>query len=162
MSLPPRIEAQLTNDAWEAYQKIERTMTVAGYGSLVRDVALPTFDRLARSVMKMSMILAAIRQEPVDNTIMVTDKDVQNAAWYAQKWGKHSIDLILNAGKSVREKIYERVYKKIENNPGINRGRIMQHMHLNKREADDILLTLEERGRIRKETAGKGIRYWVE
>jgi hypothetical protein len=100
---------------------------------------------MARSILKMGMILAATRQEPLDNHIMVEESDIINAAWYAQNWGRHSVELVLNAGKSVHEKILERVRLKIENNPNILRSTLMQHLHLTKRETDDIIGTLEER-----------------
>jgi Protein of unknown function (DUF3987) len=161
MFMPPRIMADLTVDAWKRYQDIESQLTISGYESLVRNTALPTFDRMARSILKMGMILACTRQVPdATNHIKVEESDIINAAWYAQKWGQHSVDLILNAGKAPREKYIDRVYKKILNNPGILRGTLMQHLHLTKREADDILGTLEERGQVRSEKAGRGRTYW--
>jgi hypothetical protein len=107
----------------------------------------------------MGMILAATRQAPLDQHIMVEESDIVNAAWYAQKWGRHSVDLVLNAGKSVREKELERVRMKIENNPNVLRSTLMQHLHLTKRETDEIIGTLEERNQIIKEKVGRGWRY---
>ena len=160
--MPPRIIAEMTDDAWTRYQSIETKLTVEGYDSLVRNTALPTFDRMARSILKMSMILAASRQVPnEDSKIEVVEDDVINAAWYAQKWGKHSVNLIINAGKAPREKYIDRVFRKIANNPGILRSTLMQHLHLTKREMDEIIQTLEERNQIRKEQAGRGWRYFV-
>jgi len=161
LMMPPRIMAKMTPDAWTRYQAIEGELTVKGYESLVRNTALPTFERLARSIMKMSMLLAASRQVPVNETIQVEESDVINAAWYAQKWGAHSVELILNAGKAPREKYIDRVYRKITNNPGILRSTMMQHLHMTKREMDEVMGTLEERGQIRKEQAGRGWRYWT-
>ena len=160
--MPPRIKAELTSEAWTRYQAIEGEMTVKGYESLVRNIALPTFDRMSRSILKMSMILAATRQYPDENNcITVEESDVINAAWYAQKWGRHSIDLILAAGKAPREKYIDRVYRKIANNPGILRSMLMQHLHLDKRETDNVVDTLIERGQIKKEAAGRGVRYFA-
>jgi hypothetical protein len=161
MMMPPRIMAKMTPEAWTRYQAIEGELTVKGYESLVRNTALPTFERLARSIMKMSMILAAARQVPKNEEITVEESDVINAAWYAQKWGQHSVELILNAGKAPREKYIDRVSRKIGNNPGILRSTLMQHLHLTKRETDEVIGTLEERGQIRKEQAGRGWRYWT-
>jgi hypothetical protein len=161
MMVSPRIAAALTNDAWTKYQEIENKLTVVGYESPIRNTALPTFDRMARSILKMGMILAATRQEPDEatNSIIVEESDIINAAWYAQNWGRHSVELVLNAGKSVHEKILERVRLKIENNPGLLRSTLMQHLHLTKRETDEIIGTLEERSQIIKEKAGRGWRY---
>lgn len=159
--MPPRVIAELTEEAWARYQAIELKMTAEGLRSLLKNAVLPTFDRMSKSMLKMAMILAAVRQTPIDNKIEVTEDDIINAAWYVQKWGRHSVQLILNAGKAPKEKGIERVYDKIANNPGILRSRIMQHLHLTKRDMDEIIQTLEERGQIRKEKAGKGWRYFV-
>jgi len=161
MMMPPRIIATMTSDAWARYQAIEGQLTVYGYESPLRNTALPTLDRLARSILKMGVILAATKQEPIDNHIMVEEDDIVNAAWYAQKWGAHSVELILNAGKAPREKVLDRVRLKIQNNPGVLRSTIMQHMHMTKREMDEVISTLEERSQIRKEQAGRGWRYWA-
>jgi hypothetical protein len=161
MTQPPRIMADMTQGAWERYQAIESDLAIQGYESLIRNTALPTLDRMARSILKMSMILAASRQKPDrTNHIKVGEEDVINAAWFAQKWGRHSVELVLSAGKAPREKYIDKVARKIENTPGIQRSTLMRHMHLTKREADDILSTLEERGMISKQQIGRGWRYW--
>jgi predicted transcriptional regulator len=160
MSTNSRVTAELTTDAWARYQSIENTMTMAGYESLIRNTALPTFDRMARSILKMAIILGASRQRPNDDSIItIEESDVINAAWYAQKWGKYSVELVLNAGKAPREKYIQRVLRKIENEPGILRSRLMQHLHMDKREADSVISTLEERGQIRRDKSGRGERY---
>jgi hypothetical protein len=160
--LPPRIMADMTQEAWERYQSIESQLVVKGYDSLVRNTALPTFDRMARSVLKMAMTLAATRQVPnEDNHIEINEDDIINAAWYVQKWGHHSVDLITNAGKAPREKYMDRVLRKIANTPGINRSVIMQHLHLTKREMDEIVSTLEDRGQIYKKQHGRACKYWA-
>ena len=160
MTMPPRVVAELTTDAWTRYQTIEREMTIKGYESLIRNTALPTFDRMAKSILKMSVILAAVRQEPVKSRITVNEDDVINAAWYGQKWGRHSVELVLNAGKAPVEKELDKVYNKIANNPGILRSTLMQHLHLTSKMASELLQTLEERGMIRKQKQGRGYRFW--
>jgi hypothetical protein len=158
----PRIIADLDDAAWNLYGKIEETMrdTASDY-TPNRSIALPTFERLSRSILKMGVLLAASRQEPDSkNNLIVKTDDIATAAFYVQRWGEHSIDLILHAGEGQQEKKLERVVETVTNNPGILRGILMRHFKMNKREADDILLTLEERGLIRKEKAGKGTAYW--
>jgi hypothetical protein len=163
--MPPLIIAEMTDDAWQRFQDIENTLTVRGYESLVRNTALPTFDRMAKSILKMGMCLAASRQypDPKTNRIQVTEDDIINAAWYAQKWGRHSVELILSAGKGFREKEIDRVYRKIAQDPGVMRSTVMQHLHLRRREMDELIDTLEDRNMIRKEkTRGsRGVRYFV-
>ena len=160
MTMPPRILAELTTDAWTRYQAIEKELTIKGYGSLIRNVALPTFDRMSKSILKMAVILACARQEPVKNRVTVDEDDVINAAWYGQKWGRHSVELILNAGKAPVEKELDIVYNKIANNPGILRSTLMQHLHLTSKSATELLTTLEDRGMIRHQKQGRGYRFW--
>ena len=45
--------------------------------------------------------------------------------------------------------------------PGIARSTIMQHYHLSKREADEILGTLEERQLVRVEKRGRASNYFI-
>lgn len=159
----PRIIADLTDEAWDFYGMIERTMreTAADY-TPNRSIALPTFERLSRSALKMSVLLAAERQESNNkNEITVTKDDVANATYYVQRWGEHSIELILHAGVGRTEKLIVNVMDYISENPGISRGMIMRRFKMLKKQADDVFGTLEERGIVRREKVGKGILYWL-
>jgi hypothetical protein len=158
----PRIIADLDDKAWDFYGKIEEQMrnTAADYAPN-RTLALPTFERLSRSILKSAVLLAAERQEPKAEKLKVSIDDVANAAWYVQNWGEHSIDLVLRAGTGRHEKVLERLVNTISENPGILRGVIMRHYKLSKREADDYLSTLEDRGLVRREKQGRGSAYWL-
>lgn len=159
--MPPKIFAHLGNDAWETYGDIETLLVSTANDSNVSNLALPTFERLSRSLLKMSLVIAAVRQVPKDNVIQVGVKDVHTAASYIQQWGRHSIEIIMNAGKHQAERKIERIVQHIKDNPGALRSLIMQHYHLSKREADDILGTIEERGLVRKEKQGRGYAYFA-
>lgn len=159
--MPPRITASLTNEAWERYGEIEEKMVNIGIGSAIPGLALPTFERLSRSLLKMAVCLGAERQIPKDERITIETYDIDNAAFYVQKWGWYSIEMISNAGKGIAEKQLDKILRAIERYPGITRSTLMQHYHLNKKEADLILGTLEERMMVRKEGAGRGFRYWL-
>jgi DNA-binding transcriptional ArsR family regulator len=163
MTMPPRIMAMPTEEAWERMGAIDLILSKAAHESMVGNIAHPTFNRLTHSIIKMAVILAASRQtpDPKTNEITLTEDDVINAAWYGQKWGRHSVDLILRSGKAQREKDLDKVLSKIADNPGVQKSTVMQHLHLSKREADDQLGTLEERGLIRKERSGRGWRFWA-
>lgn len=161
VQMPPRIRAQLTKEAWARNTEIENTMIEAAKDSLVRNLALPTFERMHRSLLKMGVILAASRQVPIDDRIEVEDQDIVNAAHYVQIWGNCSIQLIMNAGKKQSEKLLDKLHRSIENHPGILRGQLMRHFKLSKREATEYLDTLEDRGMVRRETRGTGSAYWV-
>jgi hypothetical protein len=161
VEMAPRVKAELTQKAWDEYGRIEDFMIRYAYDSPARDLALPTFDRLSRSLLKMALVLAAARQIPKNGKIQVSHNDIRNAAFYIQDWGKYNIDLIFNAGRKTSEKILDKIVRCIRDNPGILRFRLMQRFHLSKREADEIFATLEDRMMVRKEQHGKGSKYFV-
>jgi hypothetical protein len=159
--MPSRVVASLTSDAWAKYGELETLMWTTASESTVANLALPTFERLSRSMLKLSIVLSACRQQPKDEKIQVELDDVLNAAWYIQNWGRFSIDLVNNAGKRISEKILEKILRAINQYPGIARSTIMQHYHLNKRETDEILGTLEERQLVRTEKRGRATSYYI-
>lgn len=161
IDLPPRVAAFLTPEAWEAYGKIEETLLDSASNSSIPGMALPTFERLSRSILKMAVILGAARQRPKDDAITIDETDVLDAAWYGQRWGIFSIDLIVNTGKGRTERTLDKIVESVKKHPGILRSTIMQHNHLTKKQADEILNTLEERMLIQKEKAGRGYRFWA-
>jgi ribosomal protein S25 len=161
MMVAQRIEGYFTSEAWQLYGDLEQQLVSKASESPYSMLALPTFERLSRSMMKMALLIAAARQPPVENTIQADYPDVLRAAHYIQKWGTHSAELILHAGKGLTEKIIDRILRAINKYPGILRSTLMQHYHLTKREADEILNTLEERGQIRTQRQGRGYAYWA-
>lgn len=161
VQMPPRIQAILTQGAWDKYGDIEQQMVYAANSSSIPGLALPTFERLSRSMLKLACIISASRQVPKDEAIMVDELDVITAAHYIQIWGENSIEAIINAGVKVSERILEKLVRVITEHPGILRSTIMQHYHLTKREADDVLSTLEDRGTVRKEKQGRGFAYYA-
>ena len=161
VDMPARIMAQLSPEAWQKYGDIEELMVKSASDSSTPGLALPTFERLTRSMLKIAVILAATRQSPVDEQIQVTVEDIKNAAWYIQDWGRYSVDLVQNAGKKASEKLLDKITRVISEKPGILRSTMMQHYHLSKREADDVLATLEDRQLVRKEKQGRGWRYFL-
>ena len=102
--VPSTVQAQLTDKAWIKYQAIENTILESAQTSEMPMLALPTFERLSRSLLKMAALVAATRQEPKEGTIQVNEQDIIGAAVYIQKWGKYSVDLINNAGRTTDEK----------------------------------------------------------
>ena len=155
------IDAQLTEDAWKRYQELEMDMVKAASESPMSMLALPTFERMSRSVLKMSVLVGATRQEPQDGRIEVEETDVSYAASFIQRWGNHTIDLIQNSGRTTAQRTIDRVLEAIEKNPGIARGKLMQHYKLRKREMDEIQGTLEDRGQVKVTREGRGVRLWA-
>lgn len=159
-SVASTTEVKLSDKAWVKYGEIEFQMVEEASKSPVSTLMLPTFERLSRSLLKLSMLIAATRQTPnKDNCIIVDVRDVLQSAKYIQKWGAHSIDLIQNCGRTTAQRMIDKVHNLVVKNPGISRGKIMQSYHLAKREMTEIEGTLEDRGQITVTREGKGIRY---
>jgi len=142
------VDVELEQDAWSLYNDILERMVAVAHGSSQQGLALPTFERLCGSMLKMAILIAASRQQPDEGTIMVSTEDVRRAASYIQVWGEYTIEVIQNAGQTLPQKMMERVLRHITDNPGTNRGAVMRNFNLDKREVQIIEETLEARGQI--------------
>ena len=160
--VPQQIEAMLTDDAWTRYGDIEETMWRTANESAVSELALPTYERHSRSLLKIAMLVSSLRREPDDGILEVFDEDVAIAAKYIQKWLPYTVDLLLNSGRSTTQRVLDNILGAIRKEPGILRGKVMQHYHLSRREMDEVQNTLEDRGQIRIETKGKAKFYYPE
>jgi hypothetical protein len=162
----PMVTAVFTPEAWEFYAQLEMAMVMAANDSSFADKALPTFERLSRSLMKLAVLLAATRQEPRDSSINVDIHDLQHAARYVQSWGRFSVDLILNVGKTNTLRLLEKVKAIIRNRPGIFKSELMRSTHLSSREMTDVITTLIDRGDISRRSPqskgrGRTEQYWT-
>jgi len=161
IDIPAKTEAFLTTEAWELYGDIEMRMVKAASESPYNALALPTFERLSRSMLKLAVLLGAARQEPKVNTIQIELQDVTDASRFVQSWGVHTVDLVMNAGISITQRVMDKVLTTIRRNEGINRGKLMQYYHMTKREADEILGSLEDRGQIIIKRNGRAQKLWA-
>jgi len=142
-----KIEAELTQDAWDFFGDKEEQLVKAAAESAIQMLALPTLQRLAFSMLKMAMLIAASRRQPTEsNKIEVNLDDVKQAAYYIQKWGKHTVDLISGSGKSASEKLLDKVIHFVKERPGVTQGQVMQRFHLTSREWKEARDTLVDRG----------------
>jgi len=154
------IEAVLTDDAWEKMQAIEKVLVNTANESSRSAIALPTFSRMAMSLLKLSILFAAIRQEPDDFQITCELCDVLKAAHFIQKWAPHSIHMMMNVGTTTSERLIQRVLKMARNTPGITRAEVMRRCHLQSVTAKIVFSTLEERGLIEIKQKGRGYQIW--
>lgn len=160
--IPAEGEVLLSEEAWTRYGDIEYLMASKANESAISHLAMPTYERASRSLLKMAMLVAAVRREPNDNVLEVIEEDVIIAASYLQKWLPSSVDLISNSGRTTTMRLMENVMQAIKKEPGILRGKVMQHYHLTRREMDEVQNTLEDRGQIRVERKGKSTRLFPE
>ena len=154
------IEVILTDDAWEKMQGIEQILINTAHESSRSAIALPTFSRMAMSLLKLSILFAAIRQEPEDFQITADLPDVLKAAHFIQKWSPHSVHMMMNVGTTTSERLIQRVLKMARNTPGITRAEVMRRAHLQSVTARIVFSTLEERGLIEIRQKGRGYQIW--
>lgn len=161
VAFPVKITAKMPQEAWDYYGDLEMQLINAANDSPVSFVALPTFQRLAFSLLKMAMLIAATRRPYSDDYVLTVEKaDLTQAAWYIQKWGKYTIELISQAGRPVLERMLDRVLRQVRNNPGVLKSAIMISMHLTARDMKEIQATLEERGVVSTKRVGNGTRFY--
>lgn len=159
-TLSKDIEATLTQDAWEKMQAIEQILVNTAHESSRSAIALPTFSRMAISLLKLSILFAAIRQEPKDFQIVAERCDVLKAAYYVQKWAPHSVHMMMNVGTTTSERLIQRVLKMVRGTPGITRAEVMRRAHLQSVTAKIVFSTLEERGLVEIKQKGRGYQLW--
>lgn len=157
----PEFTAQLTEEAWIRYNMIEAAMLEAGLASARPEIMTPTFDRLSKSILKASVLIATSRKKAED-TIEVTEADVIKAAYYGEAWRACVIEVMEGVGKGANERMMELIVgaARKRGTQGVDRGFIMRSYHLSARETEDAFTTLEQRGVITriKNTGSRGER----
>lgn len=159
IEMPIIVDVELTTDAWERAQQIEDILNRAGHDTALKEMMAPTMIRLYGSLLKMAMLIGASRQEPKNGIVTVEKRDVLSAAKYIQQWGVWSVDAVLNVGKGIGERELAKVLRAIRENPGIQRKEITRNYHLTKKQMDEIVATLLDRGHIRIERVNNATHY---
>jgi len=151
----PNIVADLTDEAWETYNKIEAAYVEMALHSQRTDLNVPTMDRFSKHLLKLSALAAADRTAPTGLLLDVTKDDVLYALSYMQEWAPMVLRLLAGMGRTSQERMIDRAYRLITRNPeGATRSSIMRSMHLTAWEADNIFKTLHQRELI--ELTGRG------
>jgi hypothetical protein len=153
-----KFPAKLTPEAWHRYNELEATMLEQGMASERPEIMTPVYDRLSKSILKCSVLLAASREK--QHEITVTEQDVVRAIVYGENWKEYVDDVMANVGKGQAERQLDNVRQAIERRPGVSRSYLMQSYHLDARGANIIFETLEQRGLITRQKIGKAETLW--
>lgn len=160
-TMPATFEAVMDDDAWEMFGDFEMKLMEAANGSAIQMIAMPTFTRMSFSILKLAMLLAATERMPdKDRKLRVTTTDLINSARFIQGWGRYTVDLLHNSGKTITERTLDKILRTIQNHPGITRSEVMRRHHMLSRDADQILKTLEDRGQLILRKEGRGYKVW--
>jgi uncharacterized protein DUF3987/DNA primase RepB-like protein len=147
-------DATLTPEAWHRYNVMETQMLEAGMQSARPEMMTPVYDRLAKSMLKSAVLLAASEQR--NDTVIVEEKHMVRAMLYGESWRMYARDVMSSVGQSTNERRLDLIYKAICSRPGISRSTIMQNYHCDSREMESIATTLEQRSLITRQRQGKG------
>ena len=145
--------AELTTSSWALYNDMERKLLETGISHTQQELLTPVMDRLAKSGLKASILLAASRLP--EGKVVVREPDIMKAFSFVIQWRKFAIDVVASIGLPETERKLNSVYGAILRKPGILRSSLMQSYHLTKRDADAIIETLEQRGLIERTKHGK-------
>lgn len=155
-------EAILTNEGWDLFGQFEEKLIASASESPFSTIALPCFQRMAFSLLKLAVLFGAARQEPDgDSKITIGTQDLNNSAYFIQRWGIHMVDLIRNSGHTKEENAVRAVMRTVQRHPGIGRSLLMQRHHLNARQMEEIAKTLEQRGVIEIVRKGRGQNFFA-
>ena len=153
-----QVRAWMKDDAWQFFGDVEEQLQKSAMESQWKDLALPTFSRMAFSMLKMGMLISASRK-PIDssNRIEIELSELKQAAFYIQKWGKYTIELIKSSGKSKFEQQHDAAFAYIRSSPtGVTQSEFMRRFHMTSKQMKDIRETLYDRGLIDIEKQGRG------
>lgn len=153
-----RVFASLTEEAWSRYNRLEATLLYAGVNSDQPDIMTPVYDRLAKSILKASVLIAAANVKGEYGEVVVTLQDLLVAIKYGDTWRDYSTEIVNGIGRSANEILLQRIMQSIRRHPGSSRSKLMQWYHLESRQAEIIFATLEQRGLIVATRMG---RTWV-
>jgi len=148
-------DATLTDDAWVRYNQLETALLEEGLKSRRPEIMTPMGDRLAKSILKAAVLLAASRQK--NDTVEVTKEDILRCIKYGESWYGFALDVMNNVGKGTAERQLDNIIRAIAKNGdrGVPRSQLMQSYHLTSRDANSIFDTLEQRGLITRQRSGR-------
>lgn len=159
VSAPRAWEAQLTPEAWSRYNRIESDLLSLGLASPNKELLTPTFDRLAKSGLKVATLIAASRR--LEDKVIITEEDLIKAFSYVEFWRTFTVEVLDNIGRTTGEHLLQRMVTFIDAHPGVYRGLVMQQFHLTAQDASKHLETLDQRGLIMRHHRGRGERLWT-
>lgn len=153
-SVPRKFDAKLSPEAWFRYNTLEQQLLDSGIHSTRPEIMTPVGDRLAKSILKAAVLLAASRQR--SETLSVEVEDIIRAAAYGESWRMYGREVMESVGKGGLERRLDQILAAVNREPGIPRSKIMQTYHLTAREMNMMIETLEQRALITRERRGRG------
>lgn len=146
------IRVNAAPDVWDRYNELEKSLLYKSMNSAEPTLHMPMMDRLCKSLLRVAILLAAVR---CTGDVVIEMVDLLRAISMAEIWQAHATAVLLELGKSTAEKQIERALTYIKTNAGCAKAALMRSMHLTAKDSDWIISTLIQRGLIRAEAYGK-------
>ena len=146
-------DAEMTEEGWIRYNELETALLDRGLKSDKPDIMTPVGDRLAKSILKCALLIAASRQK--SERVLIEKIDILRAIKYGEQWRAHAQEVMDNVGKGEVERRLDTILKAIKKQDSVSRSKIMQSYHLTARDASIIFETLEQRGLITRQRSGR-------
>jgi hypothetical protein len=160
VTFPKQWPVTLTEDAWYMYNAYEVKLLDFAMKSIDPGIMTPMMDRLAKSGLKAAALIAASKL-PEEN-VVVDRLDMLHAFFYIEQWLRHTIYIVNNIGKSNDERLIQKILLTIQANQGVLRSEIMRRNYMSARDAEQVFLTMEQRGLVRREKkGGRGERIYT-
>jgi len=144
-NLKPEFEAELTQEAWDRYNLFESTLTNAALETGLSYLT-PVYDRLAKSMLKAAMLLAASNQGESGKVVIGLD-DILHAIYYTKHWFIYASEIVNGIGKSHDERVMDKIVEYVQSSGkiGVARADIMKRYRLDHRRAELLLTTMTQR-----------------
>lgn len=154
---PKRFSVSLTSEAWTRYNEFELLMIKSALDTGLSYLT-PVYDRLAKSTLKASILIAASRQR--EPSVIVELDDLLHAIYYCRQWRTYANDVVNSVGKSASERLMETMLQEIKNSSkGKMRHELMREHQLSRKDANELFDTMEQRQWIDGVAVGRDIRY---
>src|SRR6266480_4078703 len=137
------VKAYLSPEAWQRYNEFERLLTETALDTGL-EYLTPVYDRLAKSTIKSSILIAASTQR--GDVVQVTMQDLLHAIYYAREWRAYSNEIITGIGKTYDERIMDKIHTLVcSTEMGVSRAELMNIFKLDSKRADLLFKTMEQR-----------------
>jgi hypothetical protein len=154
IAVDKKFDAQLTPEAWVRYNKLEADLLQAGLDAGRPEIMTPVNDRLSKSILKAAVLLSASQKK--SDPVVVEEIDLLRAMYYAEAWKTYVGEIMEDVGKTYAERQLYNILGLIVRKPGVSRSEVMQNFHLDARDATQLFETMEQRGLIVRQKAGRG------
>jgi hypothetical protein len=157
MSSTPNFPVELTNEAWIRYNELENVLVKSAIDSGLSFLT-PVYDRLAKSILKTAILIAASRQR--GSIIQVEKTDILHAIYYGRHWKTYGSEIVNGVGKSKEERLIDTIVTRLRTVPGgIARSELMRDYQLTNKHAAELFATMLQRNLIHKTQFGSSELY---